>query len=549
MRRLLPPLLALALAPAAVAAPARGGDPPELAQIPPDAALVIHARLADLWKSADLADVRRIVLKAGPDALAALDRRFTPAPSTADRVTAYLVPPAGEEDLLAVAFVTFGKPFDRAAVVKNSLPKARPIKGKLNEWYGDEAADYGLLFVDTRTIAVGNYRGVARLADGRAAGPAVTATFPELTDSKKLVVVAANPAALPPRVIEDISRDLPDELRPLLRAKAAVVSLDAGAEGLNLRVAYPDKETADAAGQAIQDGVALARRQIAKAREELKKKVEGDGKPAGLDALPDALLGIVGLGALQEAEDLLTGLPLKRDGDSFALAVPIPARLRPLVLGSGLAAGMLVPATQRIRLASNRMKDSNNLKQFALAMHNYNDTNGQIPGAICDKAGKPLLSWRVMLLPYIEQDALYKEFHLDEPWDSEHNKKLVEKMPKIFEVPGRPVKAGQTHYRTFVGEKGSWKKYDDTVTIPASFPDGTSNTWMIAEAEEAVIWTKPDELPADGKTPPKLGKFFSGGFNVALWDGSVRYFPRVPKGALKYIDPADGDVIGPDDDE
>jgi prepilin-type processing-associated H-X9-DG protein len=209
---------------------------------------------------------------------------------------------------------------------------------------------------------------------------------------------------------------------------------------------------------------------------------------------------------------------------------------------------MLVPATQRIRLASNRMKDSNNLKQFALAMHNYNDVNGQIPGAICDKAGKPLLSWRVMLLPYVEQDNLFRQFHLDEPWDSEHNKKLVEKMPRIFEVPGRPVKAGHTHYRTFVGEKGSWKKYDDTLTV-AGIPDGTSNTWMIAEAEEAVIWTKPDELPADGKTPPKLGKFFSGGFNVAFWDGSVRYFAKMPKAALKFIDPNDGEVIGPDDDK
>jgi prepilin-type processing-associated H-X9-DG protein len=404
--------------------------------------------------------------------------------------------------------------------------------------------------VDDRTIAFGNHRGVARLADGRAAGPSVTATFPELTDSKKLVTVAGNLTAVPPRMMEDLTREIPPELRPLLRAKAAVVSLDAGAAGgLNVRVAYPDKEAADAAGKAIQDGVGLARGRIAEFREELKKKVEGDGKPAGVDALPEALLGVVGLGALQEAEDLLIGLPLKREGDSFALAVPIPAQLRPLVLGSGLAAGMLVPATQRIRLASNRMKDANNLKQFALAMHNYNDTNNQIPGAICDKDGKPLLSWRVAILPYIEQDNLYKQFKLDEPWDSDHNKKLLDKMPRIFELPGRPVKAGHTHYRTFVGEKGSWKKYDDAVTIPASFPDGLSNTWMIAEAEEAVVWTKPDELLADGKTPPKLGKFFSGGFNVAFWDGSVRYFPKVPKGALKYIDPSDGEVIGPDDDK
>jgi prepilin-type processing-associated H-X9-DG protein len=280
----------------------------------------------------------------------------------------------------------------------------------------------------------------------------------------------------------------------------------------------------------------------------MKKKVEGDGKPAGIDALPDALLGIAGLGALQEVEDLITGLPLKRDGDSFAVAVPIPAQIRPLVFGSALAAAALVPATQKIRLASNRMKDSNNLKQFALAMHNYHDVNGEVPGAICDKDGKPLLSWRVAILPFIEQDNLYRQFHLDEPWDSEHNKPLIEKMPRIYEIPGTAVKPGNTHYRTFVGEKGSWKKYSDTVRI-TQITDGTSNTWMIGESEDSVIWTKPDEIPADGKTVPKLGKFFSGGFNVAFWDGSVRFFPKVPKGVFKYIDPADGEVIGPDDEK
>jgi hypothetical protein len=85
-------------------------------------------------------------------------------------------------------------------------------------------------------------------------------------------------------------------------------------------------------------------------------------------------------------------------------------------------------------------------------MHNYHDTFGFFPAsAIYSKDGKPLLSWRVALLPFLNHDNLYKQFHLDEPWDSEHNKKLLDKMPDIFRVPGQKDKSG-TYYQVFVGE-------------------------------------------------------------------------------------------------
>ena len=88
----------------------------------------------------------------------------------------------------------------------------------------------------------------------------------------------------------------------------------------------------------------------------------------------------------------------------------------------------------KIRNAANRARSSNYLKQLAIVMQTYSDVNnGRLaPAAVFDKDGKPLLSWRVLMLPYLEQDALYKEFHLDEPWDSDHNKKLLEKMPPLF---------------------------------------------------------------------------------------------------------------------
>src|SRR4051794_3490674 len=86
-------------------------------------------------------------------------------------------------------------------------------------------------------------------------------------------------------------------------------------------------------------------------------------------------------------------------------------------------------------------------------MHNYNDQHGALPPAtVRGPDGKPLLSWRVLLLPYIEQDALFKRFRLDEPWDSPHNKALLEPMPRIYE-PFRESKVppGHTYFRVFVG--------------------------------------------------------------------------------------------------
>src|SRR5207253_5271036 len=100
-----------------------------------------------------------------------------------------------------------------------------------------------------------------------------------------------------------------------------------------------------------------------------------------------------------------------------------------------------------------RQKSANNLKQLGLAMHNYNNTYNHLPAvAIKDTKGKALLSWRVAILPFVEEEKLYKEFHLDEPWDSAHNKKLLGKMPKLFApVMGKTKQPHSTYYQVFTG--------------------------------------------------------------------------------------------------
>jgi uncharacterized protein DUF1559 len=181
----------------------------------------------------------------------------------------------------------------------------------------------------------------------------------------------------------------------------------------------------------------------------------------------------------------------------------------------------------------------NNLKQIVLGFHNYNDTFGFLPTNQLSKDKKPLLSWRVQILPFIEEDNLYKAFKLDEPWDSEHNKKLIERMPKIYAPVRGKADAGMTFYQAFGGSNG-WLK--PGASIPRSFPDGTSNTIVCAEAAKPVVWTKPDDLVFDGKAVPALGGMFDGRFHAALMDGSTRRFRKgVDPEILKLlIDPADG---------
>ncbi|MHB8863773.1 MAG: DUF1559 family PulG-like putative transporter [Pirellulaceae bacterium] len=143
-----------------------------------------------------------------------------------------------------------------------------------------------------------------------------------------------------------------------------------------------------------------------------------------------------------------------------------------------------------------------NLKQIALAMHNYHDTHKRFPAAYqADDSGRPLLSWRVLILPFLEQESLYREFRLDEPWDSDHNRKLVDRMPAVFRSPGSKADAGRTNYLTV---RGSNTVFPGKQAIGfADITDGTSNTIMVLEVsdERAVEWTKPDDFPYDESDP------------------------------------------------
>jgi hypothetical protein len=236
-------------------------------------------------------------------------------------------------------------------------------------------------------------------------------------------------------------------------------------------------------------------------------------------------------------------------------------------------------ADKKVQEAAARTTSQNNLKQLGIGFHRHHEAAATFPqAAIFDKTGKPLLSWRVAILPYIEQEALYKQFKLDEPWDSEHNKKLLAQMPRVYAAPALPgltVEPNHTFYQVFVGDAAPFRATPVYLTRdgkPAapdkaervevlldwtaklrvfSFKDGTSNTFLIVEAGEAVPWTKPADVPyfAAGKAP-RLGGIFKDRFNAVMADGSTRSFPKdLNEEVLRaLITPNGGEVLDLDKD-
>jgi hypothetical protein len=212
---------------------------------------------------------------------------------------------------------------------------------------------------------------------------------------------------------------------------------------------------------------------------------------------------------------------------------------------------LLTPSIEEARAAARRAQAMNNLKQIGLAMHNYHEATRKSfpPAATYDASGKPLLSWRVQILPFLECEELYKQFHLDEPWDSEHNRKLIDHMPAVYRSPASKLKEkGRASYVVVVGKDTVFPGREG---IPIKeIKDGTSNTIMAVEVDDqhAVIWTKPEDLPFDPENPANgLGGLFKGQFLALFCDGSVHVLRKGldPKILRALFTRAGGEVIPP----
>ena len=208
------------------------------------------------------------------------------------------------------------------------------------------------------------------------------------------------------------------------------------------------------------------------------------------------------------------------------------------LLIAALGVGLLVAPPQQQASANavqaGKQKTINNLKQIALALHGYHDANQTLPpAAICDKNGKKLLSWRVAILPFLDQEALYKEFKLDEAWDSEANKKASATVVKTYVDPRVTDAGSKTNYRVFVGKDAAfgWEKGKRLT----DFTDGSSNSIMVIAAGDPVEWAKPDDFEFDAdKKLPDLTKPFADVI-VVLADGSIKNIKSDREGFDKLL--------------
>jgi len=500
-------------------------QPEDLKLVPGNAVAAVHMDLAKLWHSESMKEMRELLKKAGPKALIELEKRFVPDPLTVETVTGFVMFP---KKLGAppefVFLISLKNPVEEKALFLSAMPDGETIK---KDGITTVVKDgIGLILMNQgKLIAVGAPSLLPTLGKNTAPAKGDFARFLK-GNAAGLINAAINLEPIPKEVFAFVPPPFNSIVNGIQYMEAGI-----GVEKtirLSTTITYEKEDQAKTALETIKGFAKMGLAQLEEPRKEVEKRVFPKDQVGAnpLTDLPEFLAAMVGLAILNEAENLLKNPPIILAGTSLKADYTTPQiSSNALIPTSAIAIGMMLPAVSKVREAAQRMSSINNLKQIALAMHNYESTyNGFPAAAICDKkTGKPLLSWRVAILPFIEQEALYKQFKLDEPWDSEHNLKLAKNMPKVYFHP-KANKPGdnKTHYRLFYG-KGAAFELDKSAKLQ-TFTDGTSNTLMVVEAEEPVVWTNPNDLAFDPtKALPKMLSI-DGKFSAAYGDGSVRTF-------------------------
>lgn len=221
--------------------------------------------------------------------------------------------------------------------------------------------------------------------------------------------------------------------------------------------------------------------------------------------------------------------------------------IAPLLL---VLVGLFLPAVQSVRQETRNLQNCNNLRMVSMAMQEYSIVNRQLPAAYTvNEDGQRLHSWRVAILPFIDEEELYKSIRLDEPWDSEWNKKFHDMCPSVFRNPLVELAPGETTYAVVVGENTAFPGSEgiDLETIK----DGASNTGMITE-RSPVCWMDPNsDIPFEeaikgvNNSPNGIRSHFKGRFTVVTCDGAVYRLNDSASGDFlrKLFDRQDGDDI------
>jgi len=515
--------------------------------IPADGFAFLSVNVAQLYDAEGLAAVRKALQDNKNSMIKDLKKDFGFDLAEIERFTVSMSALSffDREEGSPILYITARKAIDVAAVMKGLGAKPIDEYRKTQPDFPVEIAGKnvyavdGKLFVvvDERTVALveapGEPKGAIKFLDGlKAAKPAQAGPLADaLALAATHTVVAGFDFAPIRKALEGVP-DVPAEYGPLaelVKAERALITFDIGAKAAaSLKLTFFDADAVAKVEPATKKVVGMGRALLAATLKDKKRDAESK-------AVLDPLLGFLDA-ALEKGQT-------KRDGKVLAMTAggEVDAALKKSIDAFPDWAAVM----------SARMQTSNNLKQIGLAMYSYHDANNALPQDIVDKDGKAILSWRVELLPYMEQAKLYRQLDLTKPWDDAANKKFVEQMPKQFGVVGRePKEKGFTYFQSFASEKaqegGSPLQVKGSKRTLIGITDGTSNTLMVVEGATAVNWLKPGDLPYDPKKLPKVGN--DGWFFALFCDSSVRRM-RIPKDeVLKALITADGgEVVNPDD--
>ncbi|MDA1014631.1 MAG: DUF1559 domain-containing protein [Planctomycetota bacterium] len=324
-------------------------------------------------------------------------------------------------------------------------------------------------------------------------------------------------SGLPSEVLDQVKRNpIPQPFTPLGEVPDLVTAVTIGAkliDALELKIVLNTRSERDGSrlqqivGPTVDLGKGLANQQ--------------------LEQLPP--------GVSQIAKPILDSITSKAHGADVHVTLKAEA-----AGATGMLTAMLLPAVQQARAAARHSVQRNRFKQIGLALHNYHETHSHFPAG-----GKAMLSWRVHILPMLDQRNLYEQFKLDEPWDSEHNIKLVDKMPEIYTSENNPgggkttVLAPVTADSIFGGDQ------------PVRFrdiTDGSSNTVLavLVKAKHAVPWTRPADLTVDAADPAAALEPGLRGFLALFSDGSTRSLgvDLEPATFLNLFNKSDGNAVG-----
>ena len=195
----------------------------------------------------------------------------------------------------------------------------------------------------------------------------------------------------------------------------------------------------------------------------------------------------------------------------------------------GCLIALMLPAVRRAREPARRTQCRNNLKQIGLALYNYHDLHGSFPPLYTiDEEGRPLHSWRTLLLPYLDQRQLYEQIDLTKPWDDPTNAALATEAPLVYRCPSADSATNLTTYLA-VAVEDSCLRPGRSRSLK-EITDVTAQTVIVTEvaADSAVQWMSPQDATAEvlQKFGPKSKESHTGGRNVLMVDGAVRFLPQ-----------------------